>query len=63
MTGPEKRESPSSATLGPKHYVKHLMILSRDRDSEVQHLADIVGITDVRSSLKLKIVRAEIEKT
>lgn len=42
------------------------MILSGDRDSEVQHLADIVGISDVRSSLapeeKLKIVRAETEK-
>lgn len=42
------------------------MILSGDRDSEVQHLAVIVGITDVRSSLapeeKLTIVRAETEK-
>ena len=53
--------------LKPKHHVKHLMILSGDRDSEVQHLADIVGITDVRAGLtpeeKLKIVRAETEKT
>ena len=53
--------------LKPKHHVKHSMILSGDRDSEVQHLADIVGITDVRASLtpeeKLKIVRAETEKT
>lgn len=52
--------------LRPKHQVNHLMILSGDRDSEVQHLAEIVGITDVRSSLapeeKLKIVRAETEK-
>lgn len=42
------------------------MILSGDCDSEVHHLADIVGITDVRASLapeeKLKIVRAETEK-
>jgi P-type E1-E2 ATPase len=40
--------------------------LSGDRDSEVQHLAAIVGITDVRSNLtpeeKLKIVRLETEK-
>lgn len=46
--------------------MNHLMILSGDRDSEVKHLADIVGITDVRASLapeeKLKIVRAETEK-
>lgn len=52
--------------LQPKHHVRHLMILSGDRDSEVQHLADIVGITDVRSGLtpeeKLTIVRAETEK-
>jgi P-type E1-E2 ATPase len=43
--------------------VKHLTILSGDRDSEVQHLAEIVGITDVRASLapeeKLKIIRDE----
>ena len=53
--------------LKPKHHVKHLMILSGDRDSEVQHLAEIVGITDVRAGLtpeeKLKIVRAETEES
>jgi P-type E1-E2 ATPase len=42
------------------------MILSGDRDSEVQHLASIVGIADVRAGLtpeeKLQIVRAETEK-
>jgi P-type E1-E2 ATPase len=63
---PRKEGKPFISHLRPKHHVNHLMILSGDRDSEVQHLADIVGITDVRSSLtpeeKLKIVRAETEK-
>jgi heavy metal translocating P-type ATPase len=63
---PRKEGKPFISHLRPKHHVKHLMILSGDRDSEVQHLADIVGITDVRSSLapeeKLKIVRAETER-
>jgi heavy metal translocating P-type ATPase len=63
---PRKEGKPFISHLRPKHHVKHLMILSGDRNSEVQHLADIVGITDVRASLtpeeKLKIVRAETEK-
>lgn len=64
---PRKEGKPFISHLRPKHHVNHLMILSGDRDSEVQHLADIVGITDVRASLtpeeKLEIVRAETEKT
>lgn len=64
---PRKEGKPFISHLRPKHHVNHLMILSGDRDSEVQHLADIVGITDVRAGLtpeeKLKIVRAETEKT
>ena len=52
--------------LMPKHKIKHLMILSGDRDIEVQHLAQIVGITDVRASLtpeeKLQIVCEESAK-
>lgn len=52
--------------LNPKHHVKRLMILSGDRESEVRHLAAIVGITDVYANLtpeeKLTIVRAETEK-
>ncbi len=63
---PRKEGRPFISHLSPKHHVKHLMILSGDRDSEVQHLANIVGITDVRSALapeeKLEIVRAETEK-
>jgi P-type E1-E2 ATPase len=42
------------------------MILSGDRDIEVQHLAEIVGIEDVRAGLapeqKLEIVRDETAK-
>ena len=63
---PRKDGRPFISHLKPKHHVKHLMILSGDRDSEVQHLAEIVGITDVRASLapeeKLKIVRDETAK-
>jgi heavy metal translocating P-type ATPase len=63
---PRSEGRPFVSHLRPKHNVKHMMILSGDRDSEVHHLADLVGITDVRASLtpeeKLKIVRAETEK-
>jgi heavy metal translocating P-type ATPase len=49
--------------LDPRHKVKRLMILSGDRDAEVQHLAQIVGITNVHAGLspeeKLAIVRRE----
>ncbi|WP_051979191.1 heavy metal translocating P-type ATPase [Edaphobacter aggregans] len=63
---PRKEGQPFIRHLKPKHHINHLMILSGDRDSEVQHLAHIVGITDVRANLtpedKLKIVRNETEK-
>jgi len=63
---PRSEGKPFISHLRPKHHVKHLMILSGDRDSEVQHLASIVGIADVRAGLtpeeKLQIVRAETEK-
>ncbi|MEP6467339.1 MAG: heavy metal translocating P-type ATPase [Parafilimonas sp.] len=52
--------------LRPKHKVKQLTILSGDRDSEVQHLAQIVGIKDARANLtpeeKLEIVRESTAK-
>ncbi|MEO6828900.1 MAG: heavy metal translocating P-type ATPase, partial [Acidobacteriaceae bacterium] len=52
--------------LRPKHKVKQLTILSGDRDSEVQHLAQIVGIKDARANLtpeeKLQIVRESTAK-
>ena len=63
---PRKEGEPFIRHLSPKHHVKHLMILSGDRDSEVQHLAEIVGIHDVRANQtpedKLKIVREETAK-
>ncbi|WP_348268735.1 heavy metal translocating P-type ATPase [Edaphobacter paludis] len=63
---PRKEGKSFIGHLTPKHHVKHLMILSGDRDSEVQHLAAIVGIADVRANLtpeeKLEIVRAETRK-
>jgi heavy metal translocating P-type ATPase len=63
---PRKEGKPFIRHLRPKHHVIHLTILSGDRDREVQHLADIVGITDVRAGLapeeKLKIVAAETGK-
>jgi heavy metal translocating P-type ATPase len=63
---PRKESKPFIHHLAPKHHVKHLMILSGDRDIEVQHLAEIVGIEDVRAGLapeqKLQIVRDETAK-
>lgn len=63
---PRQEGKPFISHLQPKHNVRQLMILSGDRETEVQYLADIVGIADVRSSLepeeKLKIVRSETEK-
>jgi len=64
---PRSESKPFIHHLKPRHHVRHLMILSGDRDLEVQHLAEIVGISDVRSSLspeqKLQIVREETAKT
>ena len=58
---PRKESKPFIGHLRPKHQVDELVILSGDRDIEVRHLADIVGIKDVRASLtpeqKLQIVR------
>ncbi len=63
---PRKESKSFIHHLTPKHHVRHLMILSGDRDVEVQHLAQIVGIDDVRSNLtpeqKLQIVREETAK-
>jgi len=55
--------------LKPRHSVKKVALLSGDRESEVRHLADQVGITEVHFSKspeeKLSIVKAEtrLEKT
>jgi len=49
--------------LGPKHQFQRTMIVSGDRDSEVQYLAREVGVTEVHSGQtpeqKLALVRAE----
>jgi heavy metal translocating P-type ATPase len=52
--------------LVPQHQVSRVMLLSGDRDAEVQHLAGLVGIENVRSGAspeeKLAIVREEAAK-
>jgi heavy metal translocating P-type ATPase len=64
---PRKESRSFIRHLRPKHQVEDLVILSGDRDLEVQHLAHIVGIQDVRASLtpeqKLQIVRERTAKT
>jgi len=49
--------------LGPKHQFQRTMIVSGDRDSEVQYLAREVGVTEVHSGQtpeqKLALVRTE----
>ena len=64
---PRTESRPFIRHLRPKHQVEEMIILSGDRDIEVQHLANIVGITDVRASLtpeqKLQIVRDHTAKT
>lgn len=52
--------------LGPSHHFNRVMLLSGDRESEVQYLADLLGIKEVFASQspeqKLEIVRAEAAK-
>jgi heavy metal translocating P-type ATPase len=52
--------------LVPRHQVSRVMLVSGDRDVEVQHLASLVGIQNVRSGTspeeKLAIVREEAAK-
>ncbi len=52
--------------LGPKHQFAHVMIVSGDRESEVQYLAGQVGITEIYAQKspeeKLAIVRTETAK-
>lgn len=52
--------------LGPRHKVNKIMLVSGDRASEVQYLADAVGITEVfggqSPEQKVAIVRAETAK-
>jgi heavy metal translocating P-type ATPase len=52
--------------LGPQHHFARVMILSGDRESEVQYLAEQVGITEIHAQQspeqKLALVRAETAK-
>jgi heavy metal translocating P-type ATPase len=52
--------------LQPRHHVTRVMLVSGDREAEVQHLARLVGIDNVRSGAspeeKLAIVREETLK-
>ncbi len=62
-----RAESPSFIRhLGPRHAFDRQMIISGDRASEVQYLADEVGITEVYAGKspeeKLALVRTETQK-
>lgn len=63
---PRQEGLPFIKHLHPKHHIQRLMILSGDRDEEVQRLARIVGVEDVRAGLspeqKLNIVAEETAK-
>ena len=52
--------------LKPRHGFQHILLVSGDRDSEVQYLAERVGITEVHGSqspeAKLALVREETRK-
>lgn len=52
--------------LGPKHHFDRVMLVSGDRESEVNYLAEQVGITEVYHSQspeqKLALVRKETER-
>jgi heavy metal translocating P-type ATPase len=52
--------------LRPQHGFEHVMLVSGDRESEVQYLAQKVGITDVYANQspeqKLALVRQEMKK-
>lgn len=64
---PRRESKPFIGHLKPKHQVSQMVILSGDRDAEVRHLAEIVGIQDVRAGLtpeqKLQIVKDHTAKT
>jgi heavy metal translocating P-type ATPase len=64
---PRAESQPFIGHLAPKHHVRELTLLSGDRDAEVQYLASLVGIRDVRAGLspeeKLAIVRERTAHT
>lgn len=63
---PRQEGQPFIHHLGPTHHFNKIMLVSGDRESEVQYLAGILGITEVLASQspeqKLEIVRAEAAK-
>jgi heavy metal translocating P-type ATPase len=60
---PRSEGAPFIAHLRPKHDFERVMLVSGDRESEVRHLADRVGIREIHASQspeeKLAIVRRE----
>jgi heavy metal translocating P-type ATPase len=63
---PRGEGAPFIAHLRPQHNVRRLMLVSGDRESEVQHLAERVGIQEMYASQspeqKLEIVRRETQR-
>jgi heavy metal translocating P-type ATPase len=63
---PRDESRPFIKHLGPKHQFTRVMIVSGDRESEVQYLAGQVGISEIHAQQspeqKLALVRAETEK-
>ena len=60
---PRRESSTFIKHLSPRHAVNHVLIVSGDRDQEVRHLAEQVGITELYSAKspedKVAIVRKE----
>jgi heavy metal translocating P-type ATPase len=63
---PRDEGAPFIDHLGPKHHFKKVMIVSGDRESEVRHLAEELGIDEVFAEQapeqKLQLVREETER-
>jgi heavy metal translocating P-type ATPase len=64
---PRREGVPFIDHLRPRHGIERIMLVSGDRQSEVEYLADLVGIRDVAAGQspeeKLEIVRAETART
>jgi P-type E1-E2 ATPase len=63
---PRKEGRPFIEHLSPRHGINRAMIVSGDRQSEVEYLANLVGIKEVYASQspeqKLEIIRKETEQ-
>ena len=62
-----RKDSPQFVKhLKPRHHVSRVLIVSGDREQEVKHLAEQVGIREVYSSIspeeKVEIVRREVSR-